>query len=98
MSKSTTAEPKLQIECFAQPQDYFASDLAAVEAIGPCVRLVFVVPRQAGAAAYREPIVSVVVPATALRDMVRMLAEPPRPIRKGDPEAVYEAENLGLTH
>jgi hypothetical protein len=98
MSKSTTAESKLPIQHFGQEHEFFASDLAAVEAIGPCVRLVFVVPRQAGEAAYREPIVSVVVPATALPDMLLLLAKPPRPIRKGEPEAVYEEENFRHTH
>jgi hypothetical protein len=89
-----TSETKLPIQCFSQPQDYFASDLAAVEAIGPCVRLVFAVPRQAGDTAYREPVVAVIVPTTALRDMMRLLAKTPRPIRPGEPEAVYEAENF----
>jgi hypothetical protein len=42
--------------------DMFASELTAVESLGPCVRLVFTVPTQQGTEAYRERVASVVIP------------------------------------
>lgn len=68
------------------PPDQFANDLARVEAIGPNVRLIFAVQRQAGADAYREPVVAVVVPAAEIKNIMRKLGEPPRQIAPGNAE------------
>jgi len=86
--------PKLRFASYvATVTDVFASDLAAVENLGSCVRLTFAVPRQSGNDAYLEPVAAVVIPKAAIADMQRRLSEPPRKIQKGaDFEETGDAE------
>ena len=72
--------------------DTFATELLAVEALGPCVRLVFTAPVQEGSEARRDRVACIVIPTAALPSMMRQLAEKPRPIAKGEPEASFDDE------
>ena len=75
--------------------DVFATELTAVESLGPCVRLVFTAPTQQGTDAYRERVASVVIPNAALPAMMQMLARTPRKIGNGEPEATLDTEEFG---
>jgi hypothetical protein len=84
----------LPVVSFNSSPDVFVTELTAVEALGPCVRLVFTVPTQQGTEAFRERIASIVVPHEALNAMVQMLTQRPRTIGKNEPEATFEAEQF----
>jgi hypothetical protein len=72
--------------------DIFATELTAVEALGPCVRLVFTVPVQDGSEAHRDHVACIVIPTMVLPSMMQQLGLKPRPIAKGEPEACLEEE------
>jgi hypothetical protein len=57
--------------------DTFATELYSVEALGPCVRLVFTAPIQDGTDARRDRVACIVIPTTALPNMARQLTEKP---------------------
>lgn len=71
--------------------EYFATELVSVEGLGQCARLSFAVPRQVGAEAYREVIVTIVVPTAALCGIGRQCLQSPREIRSGNAEADFES-------
>jgi hypothetical protein len=73
--------------------DVFAAELTAVEALGPCVRLVFTAPVQDGAEARRDRVACIVILTKALPNMVRQLSEKPRPIVKDQPEAALDEDS-----
>lgn len=73
--------------------EYFANELASVEDLGKCVRLTFAVPRQMGREAYREPVVSVIVPTAILSHMIGALNRPPLEIKNNNDEAEPDASD-----
>lgn len=86
--------PVLPVLNAGNPLEIFAAELTAVEDMGPCVRLVFTVPRQSGREAFREPCVYVVVPAAIRGAMASLLHRDPRPIINGQPDAEFAADDI----
>jgi hypothetical protein len=72
--------PALRLLDVGNVPEFFAAELARIDAIGPCARLVFATPRQVDKEAYRDTTVTVIVPTEMLVLMARKLIRGPQPI------------------
>jgi hypothetical protein len=95
-----SSKTSLDVTSFGNVPDIYAAELTAIEALGPCVRLVFTVPRQSNWEAFREVVANVILPVTALLDIGQIIVRPAREIRKNSLEEVMRErdEESPTTH
>jgi|SRR6185312_10598391 hypothetical protein len=76
-------------------RDKYVTELARVENLGVCSRLIFSLPRQDGNDAYREGIASLIVPTASIPQIVQMLSKRPTSIRKRTPDDRWDDPSSG---
>jgi len=70
------------LDCYNLPE-YFCENLAKIEQVGPCRRLVFVIHQMMNGRKHRMGVVKLVLPADALVELTQQLAADihgPRPL------------------